>query len=174
MHNSIKDRFSILIENDVFKVSSFLDPFFNISAFEPSKREDVKNVIKSLVKADSFNEYDEINENIEPVSNRNHNYVLYSTATEPVKTSIDSMIDDYIKVARKSELSALDFWRVYDKMFPSLARLAKKFLSIQASSAAVERMFSISGHIFSLKRRKLGYIFFTDLVFLKLNEAFID
>ena len=102
MHNSIKDRFSILIENDVFKVSSFLDPFFNISAFEPSKREDVKNVIKSLVKADSFNE------NIEPVSNRNHNYVLYSTETEPVKTSIDSMIDDYIKVARKSELSALE------------------------------------------------------------------
>ena len=38
---------------------------------------------------------------------------------------------------------------------------------------AVERMFSISGHIFSLKRRRLGYVFFSDLVFLKLNEELL-
>jgi len=47
---------------------------------------------------------------------------------------------------------------------------AKKYLGIQASSAAVERMFSISGHIFSLKRRRLREVMFSDLVYLKLNE----
>jgi len=46
----------------------------------------------------------------------------------------------------------------------------KKYLGIPASSAAVERMFSISGHIFSLKRIRLGIKIFEELVLLKLNE----
>jgi hypothetical protein len=46
---------------------------------------------------------------------------------------------------------------------------AIKYLGVQASSAAVERMFSISGHKFSLKRRRLGYAFFTDLVFFLIE-----
>ena len=31
-------------------------------------------------------------------------------------------------------------------------------------------IFSLSGHIFSIKLRRLGYQTFSDLVFLKLNE----
>jgi len=45
-------------------------------------------------------------------------------------------------------------------------------ISVPASSACVERMFSIAGHIFSLKHRRLGIQVFMDLVWLKLNEAF--
>ena len=52
MHIAITERFSTLIENDVFKVSAFLDPFFNITAFEPSKREPIVSLIKTLVKAE--------------------------------------------------------------------------------------------------------------------------
>ena len=158
MHKALIERFSTLIENDVFKVSTFLDPFFNICAFEPSKKQSILNLVKILVKADS---------------SKSSNYVLYSTEIEQEKNSLDMMIDDYIKASRNTDLHALEFWKVYEKVFPCLARLAKKYLSIQASSAAVERMFSISGHIFSLKRRRLGYVFFSDLVFLKLNENLI-
>ncbi len=38
--------------------------------------------------------------------------------------------------------------------FPLLAPLAKRFLGVPASSASVERMFNISGHIFISKRRR--------------------
>ncbi len=174
MHIAITERFSTLIENDVFKIAAFLDPFFNITAFEPSKREPILSLIKTLLNAESSNPDAEIFVNMQPATDRTNNYVLYSTEIELEKSSNDSMIEDYIKAARTTELTALDFWRTYEKVFPSLARLAKKYLSIQASSAAVERMFSISGHIFSLKRRRLGYIFFSDLVFLKLNENLIN
>jgi hypothetical protein len=49
-------------------------------------------------------------------------------------------------------ISALDFWKKHKVLFPSLDTLAMKYLGVQASSDAVERMLSISGHIFSLKR----------------------
>ena len=63
-------------------------------------------------------------------------------------------------------------FREFLSNFLPLAELAKKYLSVPASSACVERMFSIAGHIFSLKRRRLGIQVFSDLVWLKLNEMF--
>ena len=52
-------------------------------------------------------------------------------------------------------------------------RLAKKFLGVQASSACVERMFSIAGHIFTNKRLRTGVKLFENLVFMKLNENYL-
>ena len=69
--------------------------------------------------------------------------------------------------------NALQFWKTYESLFPQLADLAKKYLSVQASSAAVERMFSIAGHIFNPKRRRLSVEYFDTLVYLKLNEALL-
>ena len=89
---------------------------------------------------------------------------------EVEKNSIDIELDDSIKYAKISQgLDALNFWRKYEKVLSNLACLARKYLSIQASSAAVERMFSVAGHIFSLKRRRLGDKFFFELVFFKIK-----
>ena len=73
----------------------------------------------------------------------------------------------YIKIKIERELHGAAPWR---KVFPSLSRLARKYLSVQASSAECERMFSISGHIFSLKRRRMSINLFISLVLLKLNQ----
>ena len=48
--------------------------------------------------------------------------------------------------------------------------MAKKYLGVLASSASVERMFSISAQIFSNKRRRMGAKMFSELVFLKRND----
>ena len=174
MHKGLTARFSTLIENDLFLVATFLDLFFNISAFEISKRDAVKSLLKSLIRNNEGSIDDQSSEP-KPVSKRDNNYILYEEAdSEPDQNTLDTLLEEYIKTARNSDLSALDFWRKYENMFPSLACLAKKYLSVQTSSAAVERMFSISGHIFRLKRRWLGYIFFSDLVFLKLNENYLS
>ena len=70
------------------------------------------------------------------------------------------MIESYIKTARSnSTMSTLAFWKQQQVVFPSLDTLVMKYLGVQASSAAVERMFSISGHIFSLKPSRLDYVF---------------
>jgi hypothetical protein len=61
----------------------------------------------------------------------------------------------------------------YFECFPELAISAKKYISMPASSAAVERILSISGHIFSVMRRRLHHKYFSELVFLRLNEILI-
>ena len=90
------------------------------------------------------------------------------------KDCIDSMIDEFTRITttqRKEVSCPLDFWKNYEKLFPELAVLAKKFLSVQASSASCERMFSIAGHIFQCKMRRMSHCLFCALVFLKLNES---
>ena len=49
----------------------------------------------------------------------------------------------------------LDFWKSNEGTFPILSRVARKYLAIHASSAAVERMFSYTGHRVSKKHANL-------------------
>ncbi len=55
-----------------------------------------------------------------------------------------------------------------------IAYLAKKYLGVQKTLAGTERMFSIAGHLFTNKRRKLGARTFSDMVVLKLNEKLFN
>ncbi len=48
-----------------------------------------------------------------------------------------------------------------------------KVLGVPATSASVERMFSIAGHVFQAKRRRTSSKLFSALVYLKLNESLI-
>ena len=106
---------------------------------------------------------------------RSENYVKYKTSSVEPEDTVNQLLEKYILiVSDQDEVDALTFWKDHEQLFPGLALLAKKYLSVQASSAGVERMFSIAGHIFSLKRRRLGIKFFTQLLLLKLNEKFID
>ena len=54
--------------------------------------------------------------------------------------------------------NALEFWKLHENTdnLRGLSILAKKFLGAPATSAAVERMVSFSGHIFNPKRRRMG------------------
>ena len=52
--------------------------------------------------------------------------------------------------------------------------MAKKVPGVPASSSGCERMFSIAGNIFSIKRRHLKAKLFECLVFCKLNEFYLD
>ena len=51
---------------------------------------------------------------------------------------------------------ALLFWKEKQKEFPNLKRLARRYLSISASSVAVESMFSTTGYIINSRRSSLS------------------
>ena len=86
----------------------------------------------------------------------------------------DKTIEEFISLTNKYKFKCpLAFWKSNELAFPLLAPLAKKFLAVPASSASVERMFNISGHVFSNKRRRTGFRLFENLVFCKLNEHYL-
>jgi hypothetical protein len=178
LHKSLLNRFQDLVENDLFKISTFLDPSFGIDAFELDKQHDIKKRVKFYLNLESPLNV-AINESVaeSPLSKkRKENYIFFrDTQTNSLKyDDHDLIIDEYARLIRSNEyLDSLLFWKCHQVKFPTLAKLALKFLGVPASSASVERMFSIAGHIFSNKRRRCSARVFENLVFLKLNENFL-
>ena len=71
-------------------------------------------------------------------------------------------VDRWVRVAWKpatdaeARVSALGWWRVHESEHPLIAQVARRLLSLQASSAASERSFSKGGLIVSKKRQCLS------------------
>ncbi|WP_461384565.1 hAT family dimerization domain-containing protein, partial [Devosia indica] len=55
----------------------------------------------------------------------------------------------------QSTSSVLDWWRVHQAAYPTVSILAAEYLCIPASSASVERMFSVNGHQLNKRRRAM-------------------
>ena len=49
----------------------------------------------------------------------------------------------------------LMWWKVHAVRFPYLSRLARRYLAMSATSASVERLFSVSGQVVTSKRASL-------------------
>jgi len=73
-------------------------------------------------------------------------------------SELDHDFITYIDLAESYPVHAEDaarpelWWRIHQRTIPVLSLLARVFLSIQASSAASERLFSLSGNILTNKR----------------------
>ena len=67
-----------------------------------------------------------------------------------------SELRDYMSVAQEElDCDVLAWWASREKRFPNLSRMARQYLGIPASSAAVERLFSSAGRDFSKLRHSL-------------------
>ena len=176
---SINERFKDVKENDIYIFSTFLDPQFGIAAFEDQMKLIVKAKVSTFLKLEALK--NQVKQQVVPEpknffhnveKKRNENYIFYeNNQSSNESDGIEREIEEFVRTIRASSCHCpLEFWKTNQLKFPLLSKLAKKLLGIPASSAAVERMFSISGHIFSLKRRRMGVKIFAQLVFLKLNE----
>ena len=63
----------------------------------------------------------------------------------------------------------LEWWKVNEKRFPALAKLAKFYLSIPATEVASERMFSTAGLVLSKLRSQLEATAVDQILFLHKN-----
>ena len=135
----------------------------------------VKNL--ALAAADNTPSPVSLNQGGDHTSDSDGFFIFTQDASTPItrKDSIDNEIDEYIRLVGKGGQisSTLGFWKAHEKNFPKLSPIAKKYLGVPASQASVERVFSVSGHIFSLKRRSMSLNLLEILVFLKLNEELL-
>ena len=65
-------------------------------------------------------------------------------------TEVSQEVSDYLsQPCTDSKSDSLEYWRAQQHNFPRVAHLASKYLSVSASSAHVERLFSIAGKVFT-------------------------
>ena len=80
---------------------------------------------------------------------------LYAYVTEPI---LDESTDPLL------------YWKLNATKYPSLCKVALEYLTIQASSAAVERIFSIAGKIFKPDWCRMTDVQFERMMFIKCNS----
>jgi hypothetical protein len=143
-----------------FVFSTFLDPSFGIKSFDADLKVKVKSqfacmlkleVLKKQAKESVINQNNNINcKRNKKEEERTNNYIYYGDCeNEEENDDVEREIDEYIRTIKSASFDcALNFWKSNQFKFPNLANLAIKYLGIPASSAAVERIFSIAGHIF--------------------------
>ncbi|XP_039618326.1 E3 SUMO-protein ligase ZBED1-like [Polypterus senegalus] len=93
-----------------------------------------------------------------------------TTHSQPSRALIELELSMYLQApGPDTETDPLEWWRQHELSFPSVARLAKKYLCIPATSSSSERAFSASGNIITCKRSCLKPNTVDQLVFLALN-----
>ena len=170
-----KDLLSSLNKRLNWKV----DPRMGWKMFIQSKRDEIRERLKfhmalldkSSVKVLSKNNFQK---KLDKASNGLYITYEVNETNEPKDLDdYDIIIDKYASlIANSNYEDPLLFWKNNEYSFPLLAPLAKRFLGVPASSASV--MFNISGHIFTSKRRRTSVYLYENLVFLKLNEHYLN
>lgn len=84
---------------------------------------------------------------------------------------LEEEVEIYLnKALEEEEVNPLDFWKNNNEKFPQLSKLCIKYLGICASSAPVERLFSVAGKFYTSHRTNLKPENFENLIFLKMNK----
>ena len=74
---------------------------------------------------------------------------------------------NFPRIPKDTNITCLKWWKNNEKLFPIIAKFARRVLCIPASSAASERVFSSSGNTVSDKRNRLSPDVVRHLIFLK-------
>ena len=97
------------------------------------------------------------------------------TALEIAKIEVNQFLRLPVLPHTESQpANPLEWWKVNKAQFPNLSKIAKKLLSVPATSASSERIFSASGNLLTKKRNKLSGDIAAAIVFLHGSWQKID
>lgn len=178
---SLRDRYKGCEINDILRISTLLDPRFKTAGFTSTQHaNEAVSCLNELVE-------EAVSMNHEPLS------MASSETSRPLakKSKTDFLSDVLAKhVSRRSEITQtnnqvkheidsylnlvnlpirediIQWWFTRKDSYPNLYKLAVKFLSIPATSATSERVFSVAGNILNEKRSSLSGDHLDMLIFL--------
>ena len=82
-----------------------------------------------------------------------------------------SEVQKYLELSiQDPDSNPLETWRQYEKDLPRIAKLARKYLCLAASSAPVERLFSVAGKVFRPDRCRVSDKVFESLMMIKCGQ----
>ncbi|XP_061164341.1 E3 SUMO-protein ligase ZBED1-like [Saccostrea echinata] len=152
-------------------VASFLDPRYkNLKFLSKDQRNITRSEIESLL--DDLPLSDTA-KSVEPPTKRirRPSGIEFLTKFSPEKDVNDreNELDIYIGEELESIEDPLSWWRGNENKFPSIAKLARKFLGSPATSVPSERIFSSAGLLVSKLRDRLSSDTVDKIIFLNKN-----
>lgn len=177
-----------------FVIATFLHPQFKLlegmNLNETSKRKVYDDVLDLMVKSFDSEEIDdrkgdrtndpepEGTDQTDSVGNFFENIIcanLVDINEEPenevrrkCKEELNRYKDETVRKT-KTKFDVLLWWKRNESEFPHLAQIAKKYLSIQATSAPSERIFSKAGQIIDAQRTSLDSDMCGKLLYVSMN-----
>jgi len=164
--------------NQYLWFATIVDPRFKqLSDMERIRQtvfDDFETYLKSFSKDPKSNTASNLSSTNEKssINDESDSSILWGKRITQGKKSIKQELDAYLWNSQELEVSQnpLQWWKVNENYYPQIAELARRFLSIPATSAPAERIFSLSGQIISERRRShLDADVVDKLIFLKVN-----
>lgn len=176
---SVDKRLTVFEEREAFVIASCLDPRFKLDwCATPEECSSQRRNLLFTALADVStrivaNDAEDVPQ--EPPRKRSKLFSFMDSRVQAVtpvnNSSVEIEIQDYLsQPCLPEECDPLEYWKVQESVFPTLAKLARHYLGITATSAPVERLFSIAGKIFRPERCNLGDIRFQELMFIRCNS----
>ena len=118
-------------------------------------------------------------ENVENEMDHDEHYLNNVSILKQILPPDHDIPDDYNEISHyltsnvRNDDNPFKWWNDNKDSFPILAKLAKKYLCVSATSIASERLFSDIGNIITAKRTNLKPERISRMVFLKRNSKMI-
>lgn len=177
IYNDLTERFhmksdeSTFTNNSVSQLASFLDPRSkDLLAESAADRSKVRSFI-----VEKLNSAAELQQEQSQTGNMQINCLDFLFQIRSDTNDPQNQLSRYLMELQISHnMDPYEWWKNHEKRYPSLAKLVKMYLSIPASSAGSERVFSTAGNIVTAKRSCLSSENVNQLVFLYQNRKMFD
>lgn len=175
----LQTRFRNIEQNHLLCMASFLDPRFkNRGLSDGVALQECKDAVESYIYDNLPTDDAERNASVNAVENRkkpsiwvkfdslNGRDKLQKTPAAIASAELRQYVDE---MATERHDDPLKWWSMHESTYPRIAKLARKHLSLVATSVPSERVFSKAGEVLSKKRNRLGNDNCNRILFLNGN-----
>ena len=173
----LKTRYQNTLASQLLNNACFMDPRFkSLSFFSEREKDQVVSCIRE--EAEALEETETESPETEPPEKRQKKEstlmsllegIIEPSVEENKKEKVKKELDKYFCIDGCTDGKPLVWWKNYEGQFPLLAKLAKRYLCIPATSVPSERAFSAAGNVVNAKRACLLPENVNMLVFLSQN-----
>ncbi|XP_042359805.1 E3 SUMO-protein ligase ZBED1-like [Plectropomus leopardus] len=157
----LDDKYSNAVQDELLDISSLMDPRFHTTHTDPDKEQVKKRAVTelmSLAPADKSTPQQpgpavQVCEEEQPLPKKKMTLAAFfkknapvSSPDQPEAVKIETELTTYLLTPEVDpDTDPLDWWKRHQPNFPRLSNLTKKYLSVPATSAPSERVFSVGG-----------------------------